>query len=173
MGQRAPTPRHPQLPQRMLDDLPQDLLLAILSNLEISDIANLRRVCKAWDNFIDENESTVFRAAAVVGLDVPPWAKLLQDLPGLISPRSLARVSTWKELCQSVPDTRLTVLITPARCPANSDQEILEGDCTIYHHISHIHGKCKCPPVQNRRTGGTHHCHYLTWRAVRDQFELV
>ena len=96
---------HPQLPQRMLDDLPQDLLLAILSNLEVSDIASLRCVCKAWNNFIDENESIVFRAAAVVGLDVPPWAKLPQDLPGLVSPRSIACVSTWKELCQSVSDT--------------------------------------------------------------------
>lgn len=152
MGQRAPTPvqRHPQLPQRMLDDLPQDLLLAILSNLEVSDIANLRCVCKAWDNFIDENESTVFRAAAVVGLDVPPWAELLQDLPSLISPRSIASASTWKELCQSVSDTRLMVLITVVRCPANSDQKILEGDRTIYHHISRIHGQRKCPPVQNR-----------------------
>lgn len=134
----------------MLDDLPQDLLLTILSNLESSDIANLRCVCKAWDNFIGENESIVFRAAAVVGLNVPPWAKLVQDLPGVFSPRSLAGVSTWKELCQFVSDTMLTVLIAVIRFPANSNQEILERDRTIYNHISRIHERSTRPPVQNR-----------------------
>ncbi len=84
----------------MLGDLPQELLLAILSNLEVGDIVKLRCLCKAWDNFTNENQSAVFRAAAILQFNVPPWAKLLEDLQGLHSPRTLAGVSTWKEFCE-------------------------------------------------------------------------
>ncbi|KAF8325348.1 hypothetical protein F5887DRAFT_1019634 [Amanita rubescens] len=83
----------------MLGDIPQELLLAILSNLGVSDILNLRLVCKAWDIFINENEFAVFRGAAIFGLNVPSSTKLVQDLRGLYSPRILVGVSTWKELC--------------------------------------------------------------------------
>jgi hypothetical protein len=84
----------------MLGDIPQELLLAILSNLGVSDILNLILVCKAWDNFINQNEFAVFRGAAIFGLNVPSSTKLVQDLRGLYSPRILVGVSTWKELCR-------------------------------------------------------------------------
>ena len=98
MGKRTPT--RPLSASSMLGDIPQELLLSILSNLEVSDILNLRLVWKAWDNFIDENEFAVFRGAAIFGLNVPASAKLVQDLRGLYSPRILAGVSTWKDLCR-------------------------------------------------------------------------
>ncbi|KAK2461349.1 hypothetical protein APHAL10511_006634 [Amanita phalloides] len=83
----------------MLDDLPSDLLLAIVRNLSLSDVANLRRVSKAWNSFMDQNQFTVFHTAAVLNFQLPPSAEL-QDLKHLYSPRALNGVSTWKDLCK-------------------------------------------------------------------------
>lgn len=85
----------------MLCDLPQELLLAILSNIGIEDIFKLSCLCKSWDSFINENQHIVFRAAAILETtDVPPWVKNPQDLQCLYSPRVLSGLSTWKEFCQ-------------------------------------------------------------------------
>jgi hypothetical protein len=84
----------------MLCDLPQELLLAILSNLEVEDIFKLSCLCKSWDNFINENQQTVFRAVAILEFNAPSWVKVPQDLQSLYSSRVLSGVSTWKEFCE-------------------------------------------------------------------------
>ncbi|KAF8632726.1 hypothetical protein AX15_001722 [Amanita polypyramis BW_CC] len=83
----------------MLNDLPQELLLAIISDLRIPEIANLSYLSRAWNDFIAQNESVIFHAAAILNHDVPRLANTPLDLLDLYSHRALSGVSTWKDLC--------------------------------------------------------------------------
>ncbi|PFH53258.1 hypothetical protein AMATHDRAFT_137903 [Amanita thiersii Skay4041] len=83
----------------MLDDLPSEIILTVISYLHLPDIAVLLQLSSAWNALISENESPIYRAAATLHNFIPFSLKSLDDLHTVHSSRALYCVSSWKTLC--------------------------------------------------------------------------
>lgn len=88
-------------PTSMLDVLPPDIVLIILSYLPIRQLQYLTQLSTDWKQFIETHESNVYHATAILHGFVPPntvleeaangqtW--LIECCPGIYS---------WKDLCR-------------------------------------------------------------------------
>jgi hypothetical protein len=82
----------------MLESIAPELVILILQYLPAAEIAQLERLSQTWKDFIDTNESTIFRNAAVhhgyIHLDVH------QSFEDAHASRSLRGVDGWKSFCK-------------------------------------------------------------------------
>lgn len=85
----------------MILSLPTELALHTLLFVDLQTIYNIQLVCKAWAEFIQVNESTVYHNVAASQNLIPSPSTLLEDLPRWYSLRSLEGVANWKAFCNS------------------------------------------------------------------------
>ncbi|KAF5389649.1 hypothetical protein D9757_004139 [Collybiopsis confluens] len=84
----------------MFTQLPAELILLVLYNLDLRSIRTLTLVSKYWKHFIDENESSVYHALAVQHGYIPSRSLDFSLLSSLYSSKSLQGVTDWKSFCQ-------------------------------------------------------------------------
>lgn len=81
--------------------LPAELVLQIISYFGLSTVSLLSRLNKSWQNFVQENESTIYHAVAFFEGYIPAPSWTLDDprTRGLYSDRTWFGVTKWKEFC--------------------------------------------------------------------------
>lgn len=80
--------------------LPAELVLAILSYLPLSSLIHLQLVSRAWKQYFDVNEVTIYRHAAAIHSWIPSFDMSIFDLTSLYSKKSLKGVDGWKSFCK-------------------------------------------------------------------------
>ncbi|KAI5832332.1 hypothetical protein K523DRAFT_298387 [Schizophyllum commune Tattone D] len=114
----------------MILSLPTELALHTLLFVDLQTIYNIQLVCKAWAEFIQVNESTVYHNVAASQNLIPSPSTLLEDLPRWYSLRSLEGVANWKAFCRRRVDIRRS---WRGRAPAKSSVYTATG--TRVHRI--------------------------------------
>lgn len=84
----------------MISDLAPELVLVILSYLPLPSLAKAHIVSKHWHEFLDAQESAIYRAAAILHKFIPPGHILLEEAKLRGRSGWLESVTTWKELCK-------------------------------------------------------------------------
>ncbi|KAK7030833.1 hypothetical protein VNI00_013941 [Paramarasmius palmivorus] len=85
----------------MLDRLPAEVTLLVLSTLPIPCIHSLRLVSQAWNEFILTNEAAIYHSAAVVHGYISSTSEGIDTLPQKYSPKVLSEMGeNWKTFCQ-------------------------------------------------------------------------
>ncbi|KAJ7606856.1 hypothetical protein FB45DRAFT_949312 [Roridomyces roridus] len=79
--------------------LPAELVISVLQYLSLSSLGSLSSTSREWQNFIQVNESILYRNAAVLhGFTASAvYSDLAEELP----PRCLIGVTDWKSFCQT------------------------------------------------------------------------
>ncbi|KAJ7064639.1 hypothetical protein C8F01DRAFT_1127552 [Mycena amicta] len=80
--------------------LPPELTISILSHLPISSFATLCKTSRAWNAFIQTNQSTIYQNAAIRHFSVPP-STTFDDLESVLSRRTVAGAHDWKSFCKT------------------------------------------------------------------------
>ncbi|KAJ7103036.1 hypothetical protein B0H15DRAFT_810694 [Mycena belliarum] len=92
--------------------LPTELVICILNHIPLSTLNQLPALSQQWSNFFEENQSILYRNAAVLHGFVPSTAIVYSDLEAIqsgsatmrnrtaLSRRSLIGVSDWKSFCR-------------------------------------------------------------------------
>ena len=89
----------------MLDKLPTENVLEILSYLPVQSLRELQLVSRDWRSFIATNESIVYKKAALLhGYLLSPNSTSVSDLQSVYSRRTLETVHGWMDLCESCCD---------------------------------------------------------------------
>lgn len=83
----------------MLEVLPPELTLHILSYIPAYDLACLEAVCCLWRRFLEEHKIPIYRAAAVLHDIAHPGASL-EDSKGVHFSSWLDDVTDWKTFCK-------------------------------------------------------------------------
>ncbi|KAJ3887595.1 hypothetical protein GG344DRAFT_90401 [Lentinula edodes] len=83
----------------MLIQLPPELILSILSLLDLSCIQAFSLVCKTCKRLVDENESSIYHALSAYRGYIDSKT-VFNQLPSLYSSKSLVGVTNWKSFCQ-------------------------------------------------------------------------
>ncbi|KAF8639383.1 hypothetical protein AX17_001539 [Amanita inopinata Kibby_2008] len=121
--------RQPDRKHKMLDDLPSELLLTLISYLHVSDIYRLRLLSKAWNEFITENESAIYHAAAILHCFAPSSSKSLDNLHSVYSSRALGDVSSWKNFCSRMTQIKKSWI---GRVPSTITLHQFTGDAAVH-----------------------------------------
>uniref|UniRef100_A0A0W0FHV0 F-box domain-containing protein n=1 Tax=Moniliophthora roreri TaxID=221103 RepID=A0A0W0FHV0_MONRR len=86
----------------MLEKLPAEVILLILSTLSIPSLHSLKLTSKAWNDFLQTNEGTVYHAAAVVHGYIDSTSEAFDRLPCFYSSRVLAGMGeNWKTFSEN------------------------------------------------------------------------
>ncbi|KAJ3920345.1 hypothetical protein F5877DRAFT_77246 [Lentinula edodes] len=83
----------------MLIQLPPELILSVLSLLDLSCIQAFSLVCKTCKRLVDENESSIYHALSAYRGYIDSKT-VFNQLPSLYSSKSLVGVTNWKSFCQ-------------------------------------------------------------------------
>ncbi|TDL20553.1 hypothetical protein BD410DRAFT_790777 [Rickenella mellea] len=83
----------------MLSALPPEIVLNVLSYINIHQIHRLQLVSRTWNSFISTNESTIYRECAVLHLFAKPDIPLC-DARGSLHGTWLDDLNSWKDLFQ-------------------------------------------------------------------------
>ncbi|KAJ7110343.1 hypothetical protein C8R43DRAFT_164647 [Mycena crocata] len=81
--------------------LPAELVISILQYVPLSTLGNLLSTSRAWNNFFEVNQSTLYHNAAVLHGFIPSASVLYSSLGTALSRRSLTGVSDWKSFCRA------------------------------------------------------------------------
>ena len=93
-------------PASMLDKLPPENVLEILSYLPVQSLRELQLISRDWRSFISTNESIVYKKAALLhGYLLSPNSTSVSDLRSVDSRRSLETVHGWRDLCEFCCDS--------------------------------------------------------------------
>ncbi|KAJ3815188.1 hypothetical protein F5876DRAFT_31173 [Lentinula aff. lateritia] len=84
----------------MFIQLPPELILSVLSLVDLSCIQAFSLVCKTCKRLVDENESSIYHALSVYRGYIDSKTVDFNQLPSLYSPKSLVGVTSWKSFCQ-------------------------------------------------------------------------
>ncbi|KAJ7064637.1 hypothetical protein C8F01DRAFT_1366925 [Mycena amicta] len=79
--------------------LPPELTISVLSHLPISSFATLCKTSRAWNAFIQTNQSTIYQNAAIRHFSIPP-STTFDDSKGALSRRAVAGAYDWKSFCR-------------------------------------------------------------------------
>uniref|UniRef100_A0A0W0G1D5 F-box domain-containing protein n=1 Tax=Moniliophthora roreri TaxID=221103 RepID=A0A0W0G1D5_MONRR len=86
----------------MLEKLPAEVILLILSTLSIPSLHSLKLTSKAWNDFLQTNEGTVYHGAAVVHGYIDSTSEGFDRLPYLYSLKVLAGMGeNWKTFSEN------------------------------------------------------------------------
>ncbi|KAK0455503.1 uncharacterized protein EV420DRAFT_1336393 [Desarmillaria tabescens] len=80
--------------------LPAEIILEILAYLQLDSLASFAAVSRSTKIFIDANESTVYRNAAVIHGLISSEATQPADLRTKYTPKSMQGVDSWKSFCR-------------------------------------------------------------------------
>ncbi|PPQ66349.1 hypothetical protein CVT24_007186 [Panaeolus cyanescens] len=82
--------------------LPPELILQILSYFDLHTLAILATLNKSWQNFVRENENTIYHSAAFLEGYLPVFGWTLDDprTKSLYSERTWLGITNWREFCQ-------------------------------------------------------------------------
>jgi F-box-like len=85
----------------MLDILPVEKVLEILEYLPVQTLHSLLLVSRDWEIFIQENETSIYRKAALLHGFLPSSDfTSVSDLGSIFPARTLAGVHDWKGFCR-------------------------------------------------------------------------
>lgn len=87
----------------MLDILPVEISLVVLSYLPIPLLCSLPTLSRQWYNFFSKNQSTIFHKAAILHGYTQPGTLLLEDALSVYSGSPWEGATDWKDFCESVP----------------------------------------------------------------------
>ncbi|KAJ3872849.1 hypothetical protein F5051DRAFT_479176 [Lentinula edodes] len=83
----------------MFIQLPPELILSVLSLLDLSCIQAFSLVCKSCKRLVDENESSIYHVLSAYRGYIDSKT-VFNQLPSLYSSKSLVGVTNWKSFCQ-------------------------------------------------------------------------
>jgi len=84
----------------MLHVLPVELSLVVLSYLPLSTLCPLHSVSRKWFNFFSQNQSTIFRNAAILHGYTHPATLLLEDALSMHKGDPWEGATDWKDFCK-------------------------------------------------------------------------
>ena len=87
----------------MLDILPTEVTLSVLSNLQIPSLLSLSVLSRQWFNFFATNQSAIFHTAALLHEYIQPGILLLEDALSVNTGTPWAGSTSWKDFCESHP----------------------------------------------------------------------
>lgn len=82
----------------MLNQLPLELKLKILSHLNVHDLRNVQLVSRSWRSIFVTNEPSIYRHAAYVHALTPDPDISLDEAKDISPPCSMHGVNSWKSL---------------------------------------------------------------------------
>ena len=85
----------------MLDVLPADVILIVLSYLPIPSLFSLLVQSRQWFDFFTTNQSPIFRTAALLHEYIQPGTLSLEDALSVNTGRPWAASTGWKDFCKS------------------------------------------------------------------------
>jgi F-box-like len=85
----------------MLDILPVELSLSVLSYLPLQTLSSLPALSRQWFDFISANQSTIFRNAAILHGYAHPGTLLLEDALSAHKGSPWDGTTDWKDFCKS------------------------------------------------------------------------
>lgn len=89
----------PQVTASMLNTLPAEIILLILSHLPICDISAFRLLSSSWKIFADVHENLIYQSVAIRHSLALPEESLEHAKSGHVIPW-LSDVVNWKDLCR-------------------------------------------------------------------------
>ena len=84
----------------MLHVLPVELSLVVLSYLPLSTLCPLHSVSRKWFNFFSQNQSTIFRNAAILHGYTHPATLVLEDALSTHQGDPWEGATNWKDFCK-------------------------------------------------------------------------
>ena len=84
----------------MLHILPVELSLAVLSHLHLQTLCPLPSLSSEWYNFFSQNQSTIFRNAAILHGYTHPETYLLEDVLSEHKGSPWEGATDWKDYCK-------------------------------------------------------------------------
>ena len=84
----------------MLHTLPVELSLAVLSYLPLQTLCALPSLSRKWSDFFSQNQSTIFRNAAVLHGYTHPETYLLEDALSRHKGSPWEGATDWKDFCR-------------------------------------------------------------------------
>jgi|SRR6266566_1253496 len=84
----------------MLHVLPVELSLAVLSYLSLQTLFPLPSLSREWFNFFFQNQSTIFRNAAILHGYTHPGSYLLEDALSEHKGSPWEGATDWKDFCR-------------------------------------------------------------------------
>jgi hypothetical protein len=82
----------------MLDILPTEVTLSVLSHLPILSLLSLTVLSRRWFDLFTRNQSVIFRSAALFHEYIQPGIIFLED--ALSKGRPWAGSTSWKDFCE-------------------------------------------------------------------------
>jgi len=107
----------------MLHMLPTGLLLPVLSYLPLPTLCSLPTLSRQWLDFYSQNQSTIFRNAAILHGYIQPKSLKLEDALSAYEGSPWDGATDWKDLCKSTPGNALTGLFHGTLPPDLSPRE--------------------------------------------------
>lgn len=86
----------------MLQLLPTELTLNVLSHLPIQTLLSLPVLSRQWFHFFATNESEIYRHSAIAQEYIKPETMLLEDALSVNRGRPWAGSISWKDFCESL-----------------------------------------------------------------------
>ncbi|KAH9985659.1 hypothetical protein BJV74DRAFT_554300 [Russula compacta] len=84
----------------MLDILPVEISLVVLSYLPIPSLCSLPTLSRQWYNFFSKNQSTIFHEAAILHEYTQPGTLLLEDALSVYTGSPWEGATDWKDYCR-------------------------------------------------------------------------
>ena len=85
----------------MLQLLPTELTLNVLSHLPIPTLLSLPVLSRQWFHFFATNESEIYRHSTIAQQYIKPETVLLEDALSMNRGRPWAGSTSWKDFCKS------------------------------------------------------------------------
>jgi hypothetical protein len=87
----------------MLDILPTEVTLSVLSHLPIPLLLPLLLLSRQWFDLFTANQSVIFHSAALLHEYIQPGTLFLEDALAVNTGRPWAGSTSWKDFCRSHP----------------------------------------------------------------------
>ena len=85
----------------MLDILPNEVILIVLSHLPLPSLLSLHVLSHRWLHFFDRNQSAIFHSAALLHDLIQPGTLLLEDALSTKTGSPWTGSTSWKDFCKS------------------------------------------------------------------------
>jgi hypothetical protein len=110
----------------MLDILPAEVTVNVLSHLPIPSLLSLPGLSRKWFDLFTRNQSAIFHSAALLHEYIQPGTLLLEDALSVNKGRPWAGSTSWKDFCESQPYHSLY--------PSQADRSRCEGHRSFQLH---------------------------------------
>ncbi|KAF8257828.1 hypothetical protein EI94DRAFT_1225204 [Lactarius quietus] len=94
----------------MLNVLPTEVTLIVLSHLPIPSLLSLAILSRQWLHFFATHQSEIFHRAALYHEYIPPGTLLLEDALSMNTGKPWAGSTSWKDFCKWVPSQLISNL---------------------------------------------------------------